>query len=269
MLEVARDYALMLLHIAVLCAVAPMMLVLSPFVYMIHYAASWPSVLGPSPPTGEAYLITGASVGLGAALATQLAAKPSTKAVYLVSRSAEHMETTRRACRAVAADPALTVRAIEADVQNADAMRRALIDADDAELSSGRPGLTCVVANAGVSKSTWDPDGNRDISAALDVIDINLQGALRSITPVVDRFLKRAYGQIVLVSSVASMVETLPCTMSYGASKAGLRHFGEALKGNFFSTMAIILFLAQGLVRVFFPFIMATTLVVRCQCNPR
>jgi hypothetical protein len=69
----------------------------------------------------ESYFITGASSGIGAALAINLAGRSGTRALHLAGRDSERLQATRRACRSVAAND-LRIYVIVADVTAADAM---------------------------------------------------------------------------------------------------------------------------------------------------
>lgn len=69
----------------------------------------------------ESYFITGASSGIGAALAVKLAARKQTRALHLAGRDEDRLQAVRRACRAVAVDN-LRIHTVIADVVDSESM---------------------------------------------------------------------------------------------------------------------------------------------------
>lgn len=161
-------------------------------------------------------LITGASSGIGAALAGALAA-PGVR-LSLAGRDAARLEATAAACRARGA----TVATARPDVADARAMAAWV-----AEAEAATP-LTLVVANAGISAGTGDgaegPEQTRRIFA------VNVDGVLNTVLPAIGPMRARRSGQIVLVSSVAGF-RGFPSAPAYCASKAAVRTWGEGLRG--------------------------------------
>ncbi|MCX7932719.1 MAG: SDR family NAD(P)-dependent oxidoreductase [Rhodovarius sp.] len=162
-------------------------------------------------------VITGASRGLGAALARHWAAPGVDLA--LIARDAEALQQTAAACQAKGA----STRLATLDVRDAQAMAAQLLAWDAA-----RP-FDLVVANAGVTAGTR-PDGSFEgPEAAARVIAVNLQGALNLVEPLLPRLTARRSGRVVLIASVAAF-RGLPDSPSYCASKAGLWAYGESLR---------------------------------------
>jgi short chain dehydrogenase len=160
----------------------------------------------------------------------RLAKDPATRALYLVGRAAARMADTSRACAAVAASPALRVVLLEADVQDRTAMRRVVVEADQDERDAGGIGLTCLVANAGVTQQILDPTNAVGFSVATSILNTNMMGTMHTIEPMVDVFAKRGHGQIVIISSVSSFFSAVPVLTAYGSSKIAQRVFGECLR---------------------------------------
>jgi short-subunit dehydrogenase len=170
-----------------------------------------------SPPAPRSIVITGASRGLGAALAERFAA-PGV-ALHLVARGAEGLAATAARCTARGAE----VHTAAIDVRDAPAMAARLLSWDAA-----RP-IDCVVANAGISRGVA-PDGAWEgIEGARAQVEVNLIGAMNAIEPLLPALRERRAGRIVLVASVAAY-RGLPDAPGYAASKAGMRAYGEGLR---------------------------------------
>jgi short-subunit dehydrogenase len=167
----------------------------------------------------RAIAITGASSGLGAALALSYAG-PQT-ALGLIGRNRERLEATATACRAAGA----TVTAAAIDVTEAESLAAWL-----AEFDRSHP-VELLIANAGTS-AVPDPDSpGEPAPMTRRQIDINLVGAVNTIAPLVPAMCARGRGRIVAVASVAAY-RGLPYSPGYCASKAGLRAYAEALRPN-------------------------------------
>lgn len=161
-------------------------------------------------------LITGASSGLGAALAVGYAHDDVVLA--LTGRHSERLEEVAKSCRARGAHVVTTVL----DVRDATALRHFIETFDEAHP------LDLIIANAGVSATT--SGGADDVEQAQIVFDVNLQGVLNTVHPAIARMVQRGRGQIAIVSSLASF-RPLPSAPAYSASKAAARVYGEALAG--------------------------------------
>ncbi|MDA0219293.1 MAG: SDR family NAD(P)-dependent oxidoreductase [Proteobacteria bacterium] len=161
-------------------------------------------------------LITGASSGIGAALAHAYAAPGVT--LFLGGRDGGRLETVAKACRDAGAD----VQARTVDVVDAEAMRGWLEEAD------GQAPLDLVVANAGTSAGS----GGRGESEAQArrIFAVNVDGAMNTVLPLLPAMTARGRGQIALVSSLAGF-RGFPGAPAYCASKAALRVWGEGLRG--------------------------------------
>lgn len=161
--------------------------------------------------------ISGASRGLGAALAERFAA-PGV-ALRLVARGAEGLAATAARCAARGAE----VETAAIDVRDGEALAARMLAWDAA-----RP-FDCVVANAGISRG-MAPDGAWEGAAgATAQAAVNLIGAMHLVEPVLPAFRDRRAGRVVLIASVAAY-RGLPDAPGYAASKAGLRAYGEGLR---------------------------------------
>jgi short-subunit dehydrogenase len=165
----------------------------------------------------RAVVISGASRGLGAALAARFAA-PGVR-LLLLARSASALEAVAGGCAARGA----TVQVAALDIADADAVAAAL-----ARFEAGGP-VDLVIANAGTSAGTM-PDGEAEpVEAARRQVAVNLLGAMNLVGPVLPGMLARGAGRVALIASVAAF-RGLPDSPGYCASKAGLLAWGEALR---------------------------------------
>jgi len=167
-------------------------------------------------PQPRAILITGASSGIGEALALHYARRG--RFLALSGRDRRRLDAVAGACRDNGAD----VAAETVDVADRDAMRRWI------EAADRRRALDLVVANAGISAGT----GGKGESEAQcrDIFAVNLAGVLNTVWPAIDAMRGRGQGQIAIISSIAAF-RGLPGTPAYSASKAATRAYGEALRG--------------------------------------
>ncbi|MBM3532400.1 MAG: SDR family NAD(P)-dependent oxidoreductase [Alphaproteobacteria bacterium] len=162
-------------------------------------------------------LITGASSGLGAALA-EAYATPDVR-LALGGRDRARLEAIADRCRAAGAEVDVAV----ADVVDAAATARWVEGADD------RRALDLVVANAGISA------GSRSTGESAEqvrrILAVNIDGVINTILPALPRLTRRGRGQIALMASLAGY-RGLPGAPAYCASKAAVKVFGEALRGE-------------------------------------
>lgn len=162
-------------------------------------------------------LITGASSGIGEALAMAYAGPGVSLAV--TGRDAARLEAVAVACRQRGA----TVQAATVDVIDADAMARWI---DAVEITAP---VDLVIPNAGIGAGT--EGGFETAEQTRAVFAVNLDGVLNTVLPLIPRFVARRRGQIALMSSLASF-RGFPGSPTYCASKAALRIWGEGLRGD-------------------------------------
>ena len=166
--------------------------------------------------TPTSILITGASSGIGAALARAYAA-PGVR-LALSGRNEARLTMVAGLCRGAGAEVTAALR----DVTDAEAMAAWI-----AELDQQRP-LDLVIANAGISAGT--AGGGEDRAQSEAVFAVNLDGVRNTVLPAIERMRARGHGQIALMSSLAAF-RGFPGAPAYCASKAAVRIWGEALRG--------------------------------------
>mgnify|MGYP001476758363 CR=1 FL=1 len=160
--------------------------------------------------------VTGAGKGLGKQVSLQLAA--AGWSVAATSRTAEDL----RALSADAQHLAGPVHAFPADITDRDGM-----DVLVATIEDQIGPLDLAILNAG----TYLRFGLENFSAELFAhqIEINVNGTVNCLSPVLKRMKNRRHGQIAVVSSLSAH-RGLPMASAYGASKAALTNMCEALK---------------------------------------
>lgn len=162
-------------------------------------------------------VITGASSGIGAALALRYA-EPGV-CLALTGRDAARLAAVAERCRAAGA----AVTADVVDATDRDGMAAWLRGVDD------RAPVDLLIANAGISAGTGG--GVESEEQARRILSVNIDGVLNSVYPLLPRMQDRRRGQIALMASQASF-RGFPGAPAYCASKAAVRVFGEALRGD-------------------------------------
>jgi 3-oxoacyl-[acyl-carrier protein] reductase len=160
----------------------------------------------------RAALVTGASRGIGRAVALALAARGAAVAVNYRSRKEEAASVVREIEEAGGRAVAL-----HADVGDPAAARGLVEDATGA-----LGGLHILVNNAGITRNglIWDVPGD----AWLDVMRVNLGGAYHCTAAVARHFMGQRDGAIVNVSSVMGLGGWIGQS-NYAASKGALNAF--------------------------------------------
>ena len=182
-------------------------------------------------------LITGASSGLGAEMARQLAARGYDLA--LCARRLDRLEKLR--AEILAADPSgSTTRRIEVrelDVNDADQVFEVFRgfrddfagDVTDGTDGTGR-GIDRIVINAGLGKGA--PLGTGGYAANRETAMTNFVGALTQAEAAMEIFRAQGTGHLVMISSMSAM-RGLPKSMTtYAATKAGVAHLAEGLRNE-------------------------------------
>jgi len=169
---------------------------------------------------GRKALITGASGGIGAALAEGLASKGVT--VGICARREDRLAEVLERCRAHAPDSQMWV----VDLADLDAVEAFAVDADD-----GLGGIDMLVNNAGIPKRRKVAD--LSVAEVDAVMALNYLSPVRLVMALLPRLLERARaggrrGKIVNLSSVAARLSP-PGEAAYSASKAAVVAFSETL----------------------------------------
>ena len=156
---------------------------------------------------GKTALVTGASKGIGRAIAAELAGAGASVVVGYRSGKDEAEELAQR----------LGGRAIQADVSSADDARRLVEEAGDLDILVNNAGLTRDGLLARMSDDDWRT-----------VIDTNLSSVFYTCRAVSRPMMKKRGGAIVNVSSIVGVHGNWGQT-NYAASKAGIIGFTKSL----------------------------------------
>jgi short-subunit dehydrogenase len=184
------------------------------------------------PPPPHSILITGASSGIGAALARRYA-RPGTH-LALGARHPGRLATIAAECRQTGAD----VREQSVDVTD-----RATMAAWIAQVDRAAP-LDLVIANAGTAGRhlPHGPERTRTILA------VNLDGVLNTIEPAEAAMLARGRGHLALMSSFLSFYGS-PNSPAYCSSKAAVRLLGESLRARLAQSGIVVSVICPGIRR--------------------
>jgi len=164
-------------------------------------------------------LITGASSGLGAEMARQLAAKGHHVAV--TARRTDRLEALREEILAAHPDVRVSVHAL--DVNDHD---RVFAVVKEAVTELG--GLDRVIVNAGLGKG--GRIGTGKFHANRETAETNFIAALAQAEAAMEHFYERKAGHLVLISSVSAMRGMPGAMTTYAATKAGLAHLAEGIR---------------------------------------
>lgn len=157
--------------------------------------------------------ITGASSGIGAALARELAIKGAD--VALIARREDRLHALADELTAAYPSQSFPIHAL--DVAQTDAILPAL-EAVKHQLG----GLDCVIANAGITNV--NATGKGDFSADIHLFQVNLIGAAATCEAAARLFRQQGSGHIVGMASIAAFCG-IPGSAAYSASKAGFGHY--------------------------------------------
>ena len=177
--------------------------------------------------TPASVLITGASSGIGEALAIECARRGA-RSIFFCGRDPERVASVERKCAAaaeLASRPPPRVKGIVMDVADEAAMR------DWIEECNSTDPLEVVFSNAGIGTGIENAENVRRTFA------VNVGGGLNTVLPAIDIFRRNATEgvgtqrrQIVITASIAGYAPLSTCP-SYAATKAAMKSWGLSLRG--------------------------------------
>jgi short-subunit dehydrogenase len=162
-------------------------------------------------------VITGASAGLGRALALEYAGPERTLA--LIGRDPARLADTAAAARARGA----AVETLACDLCQGTA------GADFVSAFAAAHPIDLMIVNAGVFSGHHPEREMEDAAEIVSVLRTNLEAAVLTIAAALPAMRARRQGRIALIGSIAA-IHPLADAPAYSASKAGLMAYGEALR---------------------------------------
>lgn len=169
------------------------------------------------PVTPGAVVITGASSGLGEALALDFAGRG--RVLALTARRAEALSSVAERCKARGA----SVETAVLDVNSAEAVEAWLRGLE------ARHTLETVIVNAGIFSGIGRDGLLEDAGEVRSLMRTNLEAAILTANAAAELMRHRGRGRIVFIASLAAR-QPLPDAPAYSASKAGLVAYAEALR---------------------------------------
>ncbi|QZD95926.1 SDR family NAD(P)-dependent oxidoreductase [Qipengyuania gelatinilytica] len=164
---------------------------------------------------GKTAWITGASSGIGAALAGEWARRGAN--IILSGRDESRLS-------AVADRLETETKTLPFDVRDDEAMRQATEEA-----ASWKDGVNIFVANAGISQRS--PAVDTDMQVYRDIIDIDLTAQIAATQALLPHMTQRGSGKLLFISSIAGKVG-VPMRTAYCAAKHGMIGYADALRGE-------------------------------------
>ncbi len=161
--------------------------------------------------------LTGASSGIGEALALKIAKRGAT--LGLLARREDLLKELAEKCERNGGK----ARYFAVDVTDANAVANA---AESLQNEFGK--IDVLIANAGIGGNNSETR-NLNPQAVAQVININLLGAVNAVSAVLPAMLENKSGQLVAISSLAGF-RGLPKSAAYSASKAGMTAFFESVR---------------------------------------
>ena len=181
----------------------------------------------PGSTTWRTALVTGASSGIGAALARQLAAEGTD--LVVVARDRARLDALADDLgNAGGAGAGVAVEVLPADLADPGSLAAVEARVSDAD----RP-IDLVVNNAGFG--TYGPFVDADIDAEAREVAVNVTALVRLTHAAIRAMVPRGRGTVMNISSMAALQAT-PGNATYGATKGFVAMFGEAVSSELAGT---------------------------------
>ncbi len=188
-----------------------------------------PPVPGVALETGTKVLVTGASRGIGEALARAFAERGCN--LGLVARSEQELRELADSL------PGTDHQPVPADVTDAGALAAAVERFGQVDVA---------VANAGIAH--YIPFADLPLDLAEQMTSVNWLGTLYTVKAVLPGMVERGRGHIVVIASAASH-RSFPQASVYGATKAAQRGFADALRHELADTGVSVTLVYPGEIR--------------------
>ncbi|MEO8422096.1 MAG: SDR family NAD(P)-dependent oxidoreductase [Hyphomicrobium sp.] len=162
-------------------------------------------------------VITGASSGLGRALALQYGG--TAHSLGLLGRDRTRLQAVAAECRALGTDASIGAF----DLSDTAALN-AWMQAFDAAHT-----IDLLIVNAGAFSGNGSATAMETSETSIATLRVNLEAAIRTVQAAVPMLRSRRSGHVAIVGSLAAL-QPLADAPTYSASKAGLMSYGEALR---------------------------------------
>ena len=169
-------------------------------------------------------LITGASQGIGEAIAKVFAKEVRGARLALVARSEKNLKTVARACAQLASGGAAAV-----DIFTCDVSDEASVAAMSAAVTKRFGGVAVLVNNAGVFAGA--PFAETTVAEFDRIVAANLRSAFLVTQAFLPAMLKRRSGDVFFMSSIAGL-EAYPNGAAYCAAKFGVTGLAKVLRAE-------------------------------------
>ena len=161
-------------------------------------------------------LITGASSGIGEALALYYAKQAETENIFICGRNHQRLQAVKQTCEK-AGTAKIHARII--DVAERFAVEKWINEAEQTAP------LNLIFANAGVATLEETPEN------IFKTFNTNVMGVINTVTPAIELYKKRSdSNKIIAITASIAGYHGLPACPSYSASKACVKAYGEALR---------------------------------------
>ncbi|NRB11204.1 MAG: SDR family NAD(P)-dependent oxidoreductase [Rickettsiaceae bacterium] len=168
--------------------------------------------------TKKSIIITGASSGLGKALAIKYSQSNNNIRLFLLARNNKRLDQVVEICK----NNGAFVFPFIVNVEDKEELSKIINDI------AKHYGIDYIYAVAGVSAGTLD--GMETNVQVEKIFATNLNGVLNTIMPAIPKMIERRSGKIILISSMAGLLG-LSSSPSYSASKSAVIAFGQGLAG--------------------------------------
>ncbi|MDJ0470135.1 mycolate reductase [Rhodococcoides fascians] len=188
----------------------------------------------PKPSPDARAVVTGASSGIGEALATELATRGHS--LIVVARRGELLEAL---AAKLTAEHGVTVEVRVSDLSNREQRQELVTELSEREIS-----ILC--NNAGIA--TFGPVAGLDPAYERDQVELNAVAVHDLTLAVMPGMIGRGAGGILITGSAAGNM-AIPNNATYAATKAFVNTFSESLRGELAGTGVNVTLLAPGPVR--------------------
>ena len=212
-----------------------------------------PSVSRP----GLVVLITGASAGIGAALARELAREKKARALVLTARRGDRLDLLAAELKTL--QPALEIHTIAADLADPATPERLA-----SETSSRFGGLDVLINNAGLGLPTLFADSDATLLARQ--LAVNFTAPLMLTRLCLPSLIERR-GMIINIGSAITCVAN-SALGAYGATKAGIAYWNDALRRELYSKGVTVCLVEPGPIKTEFMDALSSLVPAEQQAHP-